>query len=177
MQIAIDGIDYSLPDFLIIGAARSGTTSLFYSLRRHPRIFMPDLKEPFYLSFVDEIPDYSDLDFLRERQWTVADYAALFSDAEDDQLLGEASTSYLYLHEKSIENIQRVYGQAAAAIRFIANCLRSDWSFFTRGRTWANWASLNPRLSWMLLMTYASIRRKVSDLRTGVRPLGRCALE
>jgi hypothetical protein len=34
-----------LPDFLAIGAQRSGTTSLFQVLRRHPEIFMPDVKE------------------------------------------------------------------------------------------------------------------------------------
>ena len=35
-----------LPNFLIIGAGRTGTTSLYHYLRQHPEIFMPDIKEP-----------------------------------------------------------------------------------------------------------------------------------
>jgi hypothetical protein len=34
-----------LPNFLIIGAARSGTTALYYGLREHPQVFMPAKKE------------------------------------------------------------------------------------------------------------------------------------
>ena len=36
----------SLPTFLIIGAAKSGTTSLYDYLKQHPEIFMSPLKEP-----------------------------------------------------------------------------------------------------------------------------------
>ena len=120
MLIEFENGELKLPDFLIIGAARSGTTSLYYSLRRHPGVFMPDLKEPFYLSFVDEIPEFTDLDFLRERMWTTRDYAELFAEAGDDQLLGEASTSYLYMYEKTIANIRQLYGLAAESLRLIA---------------------------------------------------------
>ena len=120
MLIEFENGKLKLPDFLIIGAARSGTTSLYYSLRRHPGVFMPDLKEPFYLSFVDEIPEFTGLHFLRERMWTTRDYAELFAEAGDDQLRGEASTSYLYMYEKTIANIQQVYGLAAESLRLIA---------------------------------------------------------
>ncbi|MCF8042040.1 MAG: sulfotransferase domain-containing protein [Desulfarculaceae bacterium] len=34
-----------LPNFLVIGAQRSGTTSLFQVLKRHPQVFIPDVKE------------------------------------------------------------------------------------------------------------------------------------
>lgn len=33
-----------LPDFLIVGAARSGTTSLHYYLKEHPQVFMPTVQ-------------------------------------------------------------------------------------------------------------------------------------
>ena len=42
----------TLPDFLIIGAAKSGTTSLYHYLRQHPDIYMSPIKEPNY--FTDE---------------------------------------------------------------------------------------------------------------------------
>ncbi|HEY2986755.1 MAG TPA: sulfotransferase [Candidatus Binatia bacterium] len=41
-----------LPNFLIIGAAKSGTTSLYRYLRAHPQVFMPARKELCF--FVEE---------------------------------------------------------------------------------------------------------------------------
>lgn len=71
-----------LPDFLIIGAMKSGTTSLFELLGRHPDIFVPHWKEPQYFS--------RDHIFNQGEQW----YKNLFVDARPDQRIGEASTCY-----------------------------------------------------------------------------------
>ena len=42
-----------LPDFLIIGAMKSGTTGLFFDLCSHPRVFLPENKEPTRLASDD----------------------------------------------------------------------------------------------------------------------------
>ena len=39
-----------LPNFFIVGAAKSGTTSLYHHLCQHPDIFMSPVKEPHYFS-------------------------------------------------------------------------------------------------------------------------------
>ncbi|HEV2746392.1 MAG TPA: sulfotransferase [Allosphingosinicella sp.] len=70
------------PDFLVIGAMKAGTTTLYYDLATHPDIFLPILKEPELL-----VRDL-DLDQIRD------EYAALFRSARPDQLKGEASTAY-----------------------------------------------------------------------------------
>lgn len=72
-----------LPDFLIIGAMKSGTTSLYRDLRMNSHIFMPDDKEPNVL-----IDDAVLTDEGRSQ------YAALFRRAQVDQVCGEASTAY-----------------------------------------------------------------------------------
>lgn len=71
-----------LPDFIIIGAAKAGTTSLYRYLTRHPNIFMSEPKEPTYFA--------RDERFKRGEAW----YLSLFQDARSDQLCGEASTNY-----------------------------------------------------------------------------------
>ena len=38
------------PTFLVIGAEKAGTTWLYDRLRRHPDIFMPDVKELHYFN-------------------------------------------------------------------------------------------------------------------------------
>jgi hypothetical protein len=45
-----------LPDFLIVGAARSAKTSLFYYLKNYGEIYMPSRKEPWFFSYADNPP-------------------------------------------------------------------------------------------------------------------------
>lgn len=72
-----------LPDFLIIGAQKAGTTTLYRDLLANPSIFLPDDKEPGNLC---------DDDVLTETGCTA--YARHFANASTDQLCGEATTSY-----------------------------------------------------------------------------------
>jgi hypothetical protein len=71
-----------LPDFLVIGAMKGGSTTLWGLLARHPQIFMCEPKEPQFFSNPDR-PG-------RDLAW----YRALFAGARPDQLAGEASTCY-----------------------------------------------------------------------------------
>lgn len=70
----------TLPNFLVIGAMKAGTSSLYRYLREHPQVFMPALKEPqFFATSWD-----------RGLAW----YEGLFEAAEDEIAVGEASTEY-----------------------------------------------------------------------------------
>jgi hypothetical protein len=72
-----------LPTFLIIGAMKAGTTSLYHYLRSHPQIFMPDEKE---VMFFDARHAWS-----RGVDWYAEQFASAPAEAA---ALGEASTSY-----------------------------------------------------------------------------------
>jgi hypothetical protein len=69
-----------LPDFVIIGAGKSGTTTLHHWLLQQPEIFSCSLKEPRFFS----------RDWDKGLPW----YTALFAEGGEDQLAGEASTNY-----------------------------------------------------------------------------------
>ena len=77
------------PNFIIAGASRSGTTSIYYYLRQHPEIFMPETKEPYY--FVNEKIGVNDLNA----------YLSLFQFGRGKKAIGEASTAYLTSHESA----------------------------------------------------------------------------
>jgi len=82
-----------VPDFFIVGHHKSGTTALYEMLRRHPQIYMPDLKEPrFFASDLRALSQPQGSDRLPE---TFDDYLALFAAAGPEQRVGEASPSYL----------------------------------------------------------------------------------
>ncbi len=84
------------PDFFIVGHPKSGTTALYEMLRGHPQIFMPDFKEPRY--FASDLPSRYNERAHGLPPETVDDYLALFDPAGPDQLVGEASTAYIWSH-------------------------------------------------------------------------------
>jgi len=43
----------SLPNFMILGAAKAGTTTLFNLIKQHPQVHMPFTKEPMFFSHDD----------------------------------------------------------------------------------------------------------------------------
>jgi hypothetical protein len=103
----VQGQTLKLPDFLLVGAAKSGTTSLYSYLREHPQIFMPPEKEPHFMVLVDRPIASRPIAKANEFVFEFGTYVRLFEGAGDDQLIGEASTSYLYYHDRAIRNIKR----------------------------------------------------------------------
>jgi Sulfotransferase family len=88
-----------VPDFFIVGHAKSGTTALYEMLKRHPQIFMPMEKEPWYFARDNPQPQTSaerSIEFTGRRTMSFEEYTALFTPAREDQRVGEASTSYLW---------------------------------------------------------------------------------
>jgi len=97
----------NFPTFLIVGAAKSGTTSLYHYLREHPDIFMPFPKEPRFFAFAGAGPP--DNDWERQSLSRLEDYLRLFRDAGESRERGEASVHYLFLHETTIRNIKKYH--------------------------------------------------------------------
>ncbi len=111
-----------LPDFLIIGAARSGTTALYSALDRHPQVFMPEEKEPlFFCSYGKARKKTIAAGKLVDnwQNYNIDQYAAIFDSAEKEQLLGEASSHYLYEYLVSIDNIKKIYQDDAKKLKII----------------------------------------------------------
>ncbi len=82
-----------IPDFFIIGHHKSGTTALYEMLRRHPQIYMPDLKEPrWFATDLHPMFNPSSSSLLPK---TFEEYLDLFEGARPDQRAGEATPSYL----------------------------------------------------------------------------------
>ena len=85
-----------IPDLFIVGAPKSGTTSVYEWLKGHPDVYMTPVKEPCFYSrdlAADRSGNFLRYDADRER------YLALFADAGDAKRVGEASTRYLYSKE------------------------------------------------------------------------------
>ncbi len=112
------------PDFFIAGHPKSGTTALYEMLRRHPQIFMSEVKEPRY--FATDLPSRYNPRRPDVPAETYEDYLALFAGARLDQLAGEATPVYIW-SETAAENIARAVPDARiiAIFREPASYVRS----------------------------------------------------
>lgn len=84
-----------LVDFMVIGAAKCGTTSLAYELSQHPKINFSKIKEPHFFSRI--------IDWKKNIQ----EYHTLF-DEEEGKIYGEASPYYT-LHPEFIDTSKRIF--------------------------------------------------------------------
>lgn len=97
------------PDFLIVGAAKSGTSSLHYYLQEHPQIYLHDFKE---LNFWHLYGHENKRAILKRVQYlptTPEAYVELFNNASSGQMIGDISPSYLYYYEDTICNIKSLH--------------------------------------------------------------------
>ena len=90
----------TLPNFLIVGAAKAGTTSLHTYLSEHPDVYMSPIKETNYFalsegrrSFVHATAD--DRFPVELRVKTLEEYEALFDGVTTEKAIGEACPTYL----------------------------------------------------------------------------------
>lgn len=118
-----------MPDFLIIGAGKSGTTSLDNYLRQHPQIFVPPIKEPNFFGYELQAPETLSPGEREHYKTSVTDlesYKALFAEAGEDQVKGETSNTYLY-HETAPERIE-YYNPDMKLIAIFRQPARRLWS-------------------------------------------------
>lgn len=89
-----------LPNFIILGAAKAGTTALYHYLQQHPEIGMSRIKETNYLALKDDTLDFrgpGDCDYIRRFTITTeAGYHDQFAHCAGKKAVGEASPLYLY---------------------------------------------------------------------------------
>ncbi|MEP4078162.1 sulfotransferase family protein [Haloferula sp.] len=103
-----------LPNFLIIGAAKSGTTSMHMYLGQHPDVYFPDYKEPNYFALAGEsLPKPGPVSpevmqsLIYSRSITdEKKYESIFENVATERAVGEASVRYLYF-DKAPERISR----------------------------------------------------------------------
>ena len=116
-------MERTLPTFLIIGAARSGTTSLWQYLRAHPDVFVAATKEVHFFN--------GEGSYERGLDW----YADLFAGGRGKRAVGEASPSYMYSNEAPPRMAAVV--PDARLIAVVRNPIDRAYSHYLHGRFFA----------------------------------------
>lgn len=130
----------TMPNFLIIGAMKSGTTSLYHYLKQHPQIYMSPVKEPKFFALEGEklYPGYQEdqkfewhgsggltrIDGVRD----IETYRQLFKEVSQEKAIGEASPLYIYV-PKAVERI-KYYIPEAKLIAILRHPVDRAYSHF-----------------------------------------------
>ncbi len=92
-------INMKMPNFFIIGAMKSGTTTVYEWLKQHPQIYMSPRKEPNFFSsegeeYITRPGGRKDSEYPMIKD--IEDYCALFKDVSNESAIGEATVGYLF---------------------------------------------------------------------------------
>ncbi|MEM8722820.1 MAG: sulfotransferase [Cyanobacteria bacterium P01_G01_bin.39] len=99
----------TMPNFLLIGAQKAGTTALSYYLKEHPQVYMSPIKEPGFFDFEGQKPNFigpGDQELFEHVPTDIESYRLLFQAVTDEVAIGEATTWYLY-SSRAPEQIQQ----------------------------------------------------------------------
>lgn len=125
----------TLPNFLIFGVQKAGTTSVYNYLKQHPQVYTSPVKETEFMSCESArnpelLTDEDKLGLTkggRQKIVTIERYEALFEQAGDAIARGEASPNYLFAHQQAVPNIQ-TYTPNAKLIAILRNPVERAYS-------------------------------------------------
>ena len=143
------------PDFLCIGAQKSGTTWLYDNLEQHPSVWMPPVKEIRFFDLICpneallgvETPDFP-LGLARYKpalnrpsiatlKWlyrfynshrSVSWYYKLFDQCSTDKLTGDITPSYSTLDERGVSFVRKVLKPDCKVLVILRNPIERNWS-------------------------------------------------
>ena len=106
----------NFPNLLIVGAAKSGTTSLHNYLKQHPDFFMTDHKEPHFL-----INNEIGVKRVHKAVTNLSDYQKMFEGSSEYKYRGESSVMYLPFPDIAIRNIKKYLNKDVKIIIMLRN--------------------------------------------------------
>jgi hypothetical protein len=127
-----------LPNFIVIGAAKAGTTALHWYLAEHPAVFMTRVKDPSYFAFGLDAQGkllWGDPEHHRFPVRSLEEYERLFADTGGAVAVGEASTMYLECPQAAARiRAQVPGGRIICCLRHPVDRAYSDYQMFLRSR-------------------------------------------
>jgi hypothetical protein len=98
----------NMPNFLVIGSIRSGTTALYEFLRQHPRVYLTPQKETNFFAFEGEKPRFRGPGdrtiFNRDTITDIQSYCKQFEGVTTETAIGEVCPKYLF-YSRAAERI------------------------------------------------------------------------
>lgn len=120
-----------LPNFLFVGAPRCGSTSIYYYLKSHCHIFLPEIDEIHFLiaTSIIENFDSSEVGYPHGIPQCYEDYVKLYKNVKTEKMIGDTSPGHLYFYKTAIPNIKKYLGENVKIMMQLRNPV--ERAFFT----------------------------------------------
>ena len=119
-----------LPNFLVAGFPKCGSTSLYYYLYEHPEIYLPKQKELHFFTYdiiSKQDKGKADKEIKKFHIGSLPKYKLLFEDVEDEKIIGDVSPSYANYAE-AIPKIKEVLGADTKIIIIVRDPIKRAYS-------------------------------------------------
>ncbi len=125
----------TLPNFLVVGTAKAGTTSIFRYLQQHAKVSIP-MKETFF--FLKDVYDHNHLPYPQQRPkedliLNEKSYLDLYPKTQD-KIVGEIGTGYLYYFQEAIPRIKQYLGSEVKIAIVLRNPVTRTFSSYQHFR-------------------------------------------
>lgn len=119
------------PNFVVVGAAKAGTTNLYSYLTQHPEVYIPEMKECRYFSQIgskrlnpynNKITEFTDVIS------TSNEYYELFKNKGEFKALGDISPDYLFYYKNAVSKIKDELGSDTRIIILLRNPVERAYS-------------------------------------------------
>lgn len=122
-----------LPEFLVIGGMKCGSTTLYRDLLGHPDIYIPD----------------KELNVLADEGTTTDQYASRFAGAPPSAVCGDVSTTYSMLpdHAGVAERAEMLLGRAAKIIYLVRDPIARAVSHHRHMHAWHGPGKMGPNIN------------------------------
>lgn len=124
-------------NFLVVGTAKAGTTSLFHSIKNHPKIFIPEQKEMNFfnsdhfdtkIGATDKFTD--DYNYRPAPIKDVEEYLKFYKGIDNDIMCGDITPTYLYNYKYSIPAIKKHCSEDVKIIIILRNPVDRTYSHY-----------------------------------------------
>ena len=102
-----------LPNFLVAGFPKCGSTSLYYYLQEHPEVFLPKQKELHYFTYdiiSEQKAGKGDVEIKKFHVGNLEDYQQCYVEVDNELAIGDVSPSYAN-YEEAIPKIKKTLGE------------------------------------------------------------------
>ena len=120
------------PNFIIIGAMKAATTSLYTYIKQHPDIFMSYIKEPMFFNNLNSKKPYIIKGSSKKKFKNFEKYLSLFKKANHEQSIGEASPAYMY--DQNCPTLIKKYLPNTKIIAILRQPVKRAYSNFLHAR-------------------------------------------
>lgn len=96
-----------LPNFIVVGTAKAGTSFLLKYLSQHPDIYLPKTNEIYFHSRLEEFSGPYDENIKHKVTGSIEGYHSFFDVSSVKKVVGEIATDYLYSYSNSIRSIKK----------------------------------------------------------------------